>query len=54
MTFRLDDFVDMRTFEIGSARRLALRASGTPIDADLYAAAAGDYLVTAVKIRRPR
>lgn len=51
MSFQLDDFIDMRAIEIYAADKLRFRIAGNVVSADILAATAGNYLVTAVKGR---
>ncbi len=50
MSFRLDDFIDMRAIEIYHADKLRFRISGNAVSADVVAATTGNYLVTAIKV----
>jgi 4'-phosphopantetheinyl transferase EntD len=51
LTFRLDDFIDMRDIEICDGRPFAIRIADGTIDAGLFAAMTNGYLVTAATIR---
>jgi 4'-phosphopantetheinyl transferase EntD len=51
LTFRLDDFVDMRDIEICHGRPFAVRIVDATIDAELFAAMTDRFLVTAATIR---
>jgi 4'-phosphopantetheinyl transferase EntD len=51
LSFRLDDFIDMRAIEICRGRPFAIRIADAAIDAELFAAVTESYLVTAATIR---
>jgi enterobactin synthetase component D len=51
MTSQLDGFIDMRAIEIRTADTFAIHVADRPIQADLFAAVTGAYLVTAVSVR---
>jgi enterobactin synthetase component D len=51
MASQLDGFIDMRAIEIRSADTLAIQMADRLIQADLFAAVTGEYLVTAVNVR---
>jgi enterobactin synthetase component D len=51
MASRLDDFIDMRMIEIRAADTFAVHVADRLIEADLFAAVTGGYLVTAVNLR---
>jgi enterobactin synthetase component D len=50
LSFRLDDFVDMRAIEIRQGEPFAIRIADATIDVELFAAMT-EYLVTAATIR---
>lgn len=50
LTFRLDDFIDMRAIEIRPADAASVAISGQAARADLLAATAGNFLVTAARV----
>jgi 4'-phosphopantetheinyl transferase EntD len=50
LSFRLDDFVDMRAIEMRLAERPRITLAGSAIDAELHASVAREYLVTAAKV----
>ncbi|MDP1771716.1 MAG: 4'-phosphopantetheinyl transferase superfamily protein [Methylobacter sp.] len=49
MSFKLDDFIDMRAIEIHHSDKMRFSISGNAICADITAATTGNYLVTAVR-----
>jgi len=49
MSFKLDNFIDMREIEIYCADNLRFSISGKSVSAGIFAATTGNYLVTAVK-----
>jgi 4'-phosphopantetheinyl transferase EntD len=51
LSFRLDDFIDMRAIEICRGRPFAIGIADATIDAELFAAVTDRYLVTAATIR---
>lgn len=51
LAFRLTDFIDLRMIEVVADGPLSCRVFGERIDAALFAAIAGDYLVTAAIVR---
>lgn len=50
ISFRLDDFVDMRAIKIYYSDKVRFRVSGNSINAEILASTTKDYLLTAVKV----